>query len=315
MPPTNCQSDLVIEVQDVSKRFRDVLAVDGVSLKIKRGEYVALLGPNGAGKTTLVEMIEGLQRPDAGSIRLLGRPWQGHERELRRVLGLSLQETRFIDKLTVEETLLLFASFYGLDRTRVEEILELINLTAKRRSYTVNLSGGQRQKLALGVAILNQPEILILDEPTIGLDPNARREIWALLEGFKQRCATLILTTHYMEEAQNLCERILIMHQGRFLAEGTFAELLAKHGEGEMIEYTLRQTAAAPDWSALPGLQEFQWDPAARRGRLLVNSKTAALPPFLAALQRSGLELETLEFRGLSLDDLFTDLTGRHLDE
>jgi ABC-2 type transport system ATP-binding protein len=310
-----CDSEFVIDVQGVSKRFQDVQAVSGVSLRIRRGEYVALLGPNGAGKTTLVEMIEGLQRPDTGAISVLGRPWQGNERDLRRSIGLSLQETRFIDKLTTEEILGLFAGFYGLGRDRVEEVLALIGLTDKRRSYTVNLSGGQRQKLALGVAILNRPEILILDEPTIGLDPNARREIWKLLEGFKERCATLILTTHYMEEAQSLCERILIMHQGRFLAEGTFAELLARHGNGEVIEFTLNGSAPAPEWTDLPGLLEKSWDPQARRGRLLVDSKTAALPPFLAALQRAGLELTSLEFRALSLDDLFTSLTGRHLDD
>jgi len=308
-------SEYVIDVADAVKTFKDIRAVDGVTLRIKRGEYVALLGPNGAGKTTLVEMIEGIQFPDAGKIRMLGRPWKGHDAELRKRIGLSLQETRFIDKLTAEETLLLFASFYGQDRARVEEVLAQVGLMTKRRSYVVNLSGGQRQKLALGVAILNHPEILILDEPTIGLDPNSRREIWNILKDYQRRCATLILTTHYMEEAQYLCERIIIMHQGRFLTEGTFGDLLAKHADGDLIEFTLRETPAEFNFSEVPEIVRFHWNPSERQGRLVVRSKMAALLPFLDYLQRSDLTLETLEFRTLSLDDLFISLTGRHLDE
>ncbi|HZX62087.1 MAG TPA: ABC transporter ATP-binding protein, partial [Bacteroidales bacterium] len=170
-------ADPVIEVKNVTKSFKTVQAIRGIDLRIFQGQFVALLGPNGAGKTTLVEMIEGIQKPDQGEIFILGKKWRGNEDELRNVIGLSLQETRFIDKLTVRETVKLFASFFELGDARVEEIIYVVGLEEKRKSYVVNLSGGQRQRLALGVALLNDPKILLLDEPTTGLDPNARREI------------------------------------------------------------------------------------------------------------------------------------------
>ncbi len=226
----------VIEVRDVWKSFRSVEAVKGVSLTIPRGRYVAILGPNGAGKTTLVEMIEGIQKPDRGEISIKGLKWKGNEDQLHRIIGLSLQETRFIDKLRVSETLLLFARFFDLGRDRVEEILMLTGLSEKKKSYVVNLSGGQRQRLAIGIALINKPEILLLDEPTTGLDPNARREIWDILKGLKRDSGTsLILTTHYMEEAENLCDYIIIMDRGRILMEGTLEQLL--EAAPERIEY------------------------------------------------------------------------------
>jgi ABC-2 type transport system ATP-binding protein len=217
----------VIEVRNVVKSFKTVQAVKGIDLRIFQGQFVALLGPNGAGKTTLVEMIEGIQKPDQGEIFILGKKWKGNEEELRQVIGLSLQETRFIDKLTVKETVTLFASFFELGNERVEEIIGIVGLAEKRKSYVVNLSGGQRQRLALGIALLNDPKILLLDEPTTGLDPNARREIWAILHELKQRSKTsLILTTHYMEEAEKLCDHIVIIDNGKILKEGTLEELL-----------------------------------------------------------------------------------------
>ena len=222
-------SSPAIEVRDVFKSFKTVQAVRGVDLTIMPGQFVALLGPNGAGKTTLVEMIEGIQKPDRGEIRILGKPWKGHEPELRQVIGLSLQETYFIEKLTTFETLRLFGSFFSLGKERVEEILHLVGLEEKRKAYTVNLSGGQRQRLALGVALINKPRILLLDEPTTGLDPNARREIWAILRKLRSESETsLILTTHYMEEAQQLCEYIVIIDQGKILREGTLSDLIGE---------------------------------------------------------------------------------------
>jgi len=220
-------SSAAIEVRNVFKSFKAVQAVRGVDLTIMPGQYVALLGPNGAGKTTLVEMIEGIQNPDRGEIRILGKPWKGHETELRQIIGLSLQETRYIEKLTTFETLRLFASFFGLGRERVEEVLSLVGLEDKRKSYTVNLSGGQRQRLALGIALINHPRILLLDEPTTGLDPNARREIWEILRNLRNGSDTsMILTTHYMEEAEKLCEFIVIIDHGKILREGTLDQLL-----------------------------------------------------------------------------------------
>ncbi|MCX6243325.1 MAG: ABC transporter ATP-binding protein [Bacteroidetes bacterium] len=218
----------VIEVRNVFKSFKTVQAVRGIDLTIYPGQFVALLGPNGAGKTTLVEMIEGIQKPDRGEILILGKSWRGNEDELRKVIGLSLQETRFIDKLTVRETVKLFASFFDLDNSRIDEIINLVGLDEKRKSYVVNLSGGQRQRLALGIALLNEPVILLLDEPTTGLDPNARREIWSILQKLRERTQTsMILTTHYMEEAEKLCEQIVIIDQGQILKQGTLEELLS----------------------------------------------------------------------------------------
>ena len=223
--------DYIVDVRHVTKSFKDVQAVRGVNLTIKPGEFLALLGPNGAGKTTLVEMIEGIQHPDNGEIYIAGKQWKNHQHELHLMIGLSLQETRFMDKLTAYETMRLFASFYNLDTRRVDEVFKLIDLEDKKKAYINNLSGGQRQRLALGVALLNKPKILLLDEPTTGLDPNARREIWNILLGLKKEQNTsLILTSHYMEEAEYLCDRIVIMDQGTILAEGTLQEILKLGG-------------------------------------------------------------------------------------
>lgn len=224
----------VIEVNKVWKSFKTVQAVKGISLRIGKGQFAALLGPNGAGKTTLVEMIEGIQKPDEGEIFITGMRWKGNENEIRKIIGISLQETRLIDKLRVTETLQLFASFFGLGRDRVDEVIELVGLTDKRKSYVVNLSGGQRQRLALGIALINNPSIMLLDEPTTGLDPNARREIWDILLRLKDRSGTsMILTTHYMEEAETLCDYIIIMDQGTILREGTLDQLLESGSNGK----------------------------------------------------------------------------------
>ena len=222
-------SNPVIEVHNVHKSFKTVQAVRGIDLTISAGQFVAILGPNGAGKTTLVEMIEGIQQPDQGEILILGKSWKGNEDYLRRVIGLSLQETHFIDKLNVWETLRLFASFFSIGKERCEEVLKLIALEEKRKAWVVNLSGGQRQRLALGISLINKPKILLLDEPTTGLDPNARREIWAILRKLKEESQTsLILTTHYMEEAEQLCDYIVIIDQGKILKEGTITGLLGE---------------------------------------------------------------------------------------
>jgi ABC-2 type transport system ATP-binding protein len=225
----------VIEVSNVWKSFKTVQAVKGVSIAIPGGQFIALLGPNGAGKTTLVEMIEGIQKPDKGEITIMGKRWKGNEDELHRIIGISLQETRFIDKLRVSETLILFASFFNMGKERVEEIMKIVGLEEKRRSYVVNLSGGQRQRLALGISLINNPSILLLDEPTTGLDPNARREIWEILHSLKKNSGTsMILTTHYMEEAAYLCDYIIIMDHGVVLKEGTMSQLLADDISGKV---------------------------------------------------------------------------------
>jgi ABC-2 type transport system ATP-binding protein len=203
----NMNPSPVIEVQNVSKSFKSVKAVRDLSFTVGAGKFLALLGPNGAGKTTMVEMIEGIQKPDHGKIFITGKKWTDHKDEIHRIIGLSLQETQFMDKLTVVETLWLFASFYDLGRNRVNEVIDIVGLEEKRKAFVVNLSGGQRQRMALGIALLNKPKVLLLDEPTTGLDPNARREVWSILGRLKNETGTsLILTTHYMEEAEQLCD-------------------------------------------------------------------------------------------------------------
>ena len=216
-----------IEINNVVKSFKDVQAVRGVSLVIPKGEFVALLGPNGAGKTTLVEMMEGLRKPDKGEILLQGMTWKKNEKELRKIIGLSLQETRFVDKLSVCETLRLFASFFRLGDDRVNKVITLTQLDAKRNAMVGTLSGGQKQRLALAVALLNEPQILFLDEPTTGLDPHARFDLWNILKNLKEQGkTTLILTTHYMEEAESLCDKVVIIDEGEILRKGRVDELL-----------------------------------------------------------------------------------------
>ena len=216
-----------IEVKNVFKSFKDVKAVRGVSLTIPKGEFVALLGPNGAGKTTLVEMMEGLRKPDKGEILIQGMTWKKNEKELRKITGLSLQETRFVEKLSVCETLRLFASFFRLGEDKVDKVIALTKLDAKRKSMVGTLSGGQKQRLALAVALINEPQILFLDEPTTGLDPHARLDLWHILKDLKEQGnTTLILTTHYMEEAESLCDKIIIIDEGEILREGRVDELL-----------------------------------------------------------------------------------------
>lgn len=229
--------DFIVEVSGVNKSFKDVHAVKGVDINIKPGEFVGLLGPNGAGKTTLVEMIEGLQLPDEGVIKIAGKTWKNNQTELHKLIGLSLQETKFMDRLTVFETIQLFASFYNLGTNRVNEVIELVDLQEKKKAYVNNLSGGQRQRLAMGIALLNKPLILLLDEPTTGLDPHARRGIWTLLKNLKEEKNTsLILTTHYMDEAEFLCDRIIIMDLGNILADSTLENLLLKYDKARNLD-------------------------------------------------------------------------------
>jgi ABC-2 type transport system ATP-binding protein len=306
---------MTIEVRNVSKSFKDVDAVRNISLQVESGEALALLGPNGAGKTTLVEMIEGVQIPDSGEILILGKSWKNDEYFLRQQIGLALQETRFQERLTVEETLRLFASFYQLKKERTNEVLEIIQLESKSRTWVVELSGGQRQRLALGIAILQRPQILILDEPTTGLDPNARRDLWKILEDFKATGTTLILTTHYMEEAEFLCERILMLNHGEILADGTLNQLLDKFGEGDLIEYVIKDANPSTEARSLSGVLSSNWNSETGQGLLTVESISETLPAFLDLIKNLSLKLTSIECRRRTLDDLFLSMSGRHLDE
>jgi ABC-2 type transport system ATP-binding protein len=306
----------VIEVKDVWKSFKTVQAVKGVSLQIPKGQFIAILGPNGAGKTTLVEMIEGIQKPDKGEITIMGKKWKGNEDELHRIIGLSLQETRFIDKLRVSETLLLFAGFFNLGMKRVEEIIDIVGLKDKRKSYVVNLSGGQRQRLAIGISLINKPTILLLDEPTTGLDPNARREIWEILRGLKEKSETsMILTTHYMEEAENLCDYIVIMDNGIILKEGTLSQLLEDDSNEKVVEFTVEKGLLQENME-LPGLQ-FRIHPgdSKDKGSVTLKNFETELPEFMAYLKSRNISLKHMECHRKTLDDLFITLTGRKINE
>ncbi|MBC2716978.1 MAG: ABC transporter ATP-binding protein [Desulfobacteraceae bacterium] len=306
----------VIEVKNVTKSFKSVQAVKGVDFKIFKGQSVALLGPNGAGKTTLMEMIEGIQKPDKGEIFISGKKWKGNESTLHREIGLSLQETHFLERLTVFETLKLFASFYELGQQRVDEIIRIIGLQEKIRSYVVNLSGGQRQRLALGIALLNDPKILLLDEPTTGLDPNARREIWSILMDLKKHSQTsLVLTTHYMEEAEQLCERIIIIDKGRILKQGTLEQLLEEDNGDKIIEFALDESNRSIDGVSVQAGFQIQWDANRDKGVIVLNQIERQLPEFLNFLNQNNLRLRHLECRRKTLDDLFTTMTGRRLHE
>ena len=258
-------------------------------------------------------MIEGIQFPDSGEITIKGIGWKGHHSELNRILGISLQETWFIEKLTVLETLHLFASFYGLGKARVNEVITMIQLDEKRKAYTKNLSGGQRQRLALGISLLNYPEVLLLDEPTTGLDPNARRDIWNILLKLKnEKNTSLILTTHYMEEAQFLCDFIIIMDKGKTLAKGTLDDLLENCEISELIEITVRSEPSF-DLGMFPGVNHVHYDKTEQIFRIEVKPIIDTLPGLLKKFEQENIEIVQLQCRTMTLDDLFTSMTGRKL--
>jgi ABC-2 type transport system ATP-binding protein len=225
---------LAVRCEALTKRYGDVVAVNGLSLHVRRGECFGLLGPNGAGKTTTIEILEGLLAPDAGDVDVLGLRWGKDDRELRQRLGVQLQETQLAEKLTVEETLRLFRSFYHRGRT-IDELLQIVELESKRKSWVGKLSGGQKQRLAIACALAGDPDLLFLDEPTTGLDPQSRRQLWGLLQRFREQGGTLLLTTHYMDEAETLCDRVAIVDEGRVIALGTPRELIGSLGAPKVV--------------------------------------------------------------------------------
>ncbi|MGH7545504.1 MAG: ATP-binding cassette domain-containing protein [Gemmatimonadota bacterium] len=296
------------------KRYGDVLAVDGLDLAVERGECFGLLGPNGAGKTTTVEILEGILPADAGTVEVLGLRWEKDERVLRERLGVQVQETQLADKLTVEETLRLFRSFYAVGRP-VEQVLEIVQLDEKRRSWVSRLSGGQRQRLAVASALVGDPELLFLDEPTTGLDPQSRRQLWDVVAELRARGRTVILTTHSMEEAQRLCDRVAIVDHGKIIAEGAPRALIASLGGEHVVEFSLENGAAlSPDdaWlRALPGVRDVSRD--GSYIFLTVTEVHRAVPALLEGLARRGAALSLLNTHHATLEDVFVSLTGRRL--
>jgi ABC-2 type transport system ATP-binding protein len=296
------------------KRYGDVVAVAGLDLEVRAGECFGMLGPNGAGKTTTVEIFEGLRIPDAGDVEVLGDRWQGDGLALRARMGIQLQETKFPEKLKVSEVLTLFRSFYprGLD---VASTLAAVGLEEKAAAHVRTLSGGQKQRLSLGCALVGDPELLFLDEPTTGLDPQSRRQTWEIVEGLKARGRTVLLTTHYMEEAARLCDRVAVVDHGKVIALGTPRELIASLGAEHVIEFAIGEAVATPIddaiLRALPSVEEV-----ARNGgswRLTVREVHRAVPALLAALSERGAEPTELTTHHATLEDVFMSLTGRRL--
>jgi ABC-2 type transport system ATP-binding protein len=294
------------------KRFTDVTAVDGLDLEVFKGECFGLLGPNGAGKTTTVEILEGLTAPDEGSVELLGQSWNGggDDRALRERIGVQLQETQLAEKVTVIETVRLFRSFYKRGHS-VDEVIRTVALEEKRNARVGKLSGGQKQRLAVACALVSDPELLFLDEPTTGLDPQARLSLWDIVEKFRTRGGTILLTTHYMEEAARLCDRVAIMDHGKVIALGTPAELIESLGADQVIEFSLANALADDALKTLPAVKHLH-----KRGEiyaLTVSEIGVALPALLAEIERQQSEVVTLTTHQATLEDVFVSLTGRML--
>ncbi|HWP06188.1 MAG TPA: ABC transporter ATP-binding protein [Polyangiaceae bacterium] len=295
------------------KRYGDKVAVNGVDLEVEAGECFGLLGPNGAGKTTTVEMIEGLYEPDAGQIELFGLAWKkGHDGEIRERFGVQLQETQLADKLTVAEVLRLFRSFYRKGRS-VDELIALLALEEERNRYFSRLSGGQKQRVAVGCALVGDPELLFLDEPTTGLDPRARKSLWTIVERYREEGRSVLLTTHYMEEAAALCDRVAVMDQGKIIALGTPRSLVDSLGMVQFVEFEVARPLEQAPLAALPSVASL-----VNRGqhyRLRVDRTLAALTSVLEELERQDVQPIGLSTHQATLDDVFLHLTGRALEQ
>jgi len=310
-----------IQCRDLRKTYDGkVEAVRGLNLEIQPGECFGLLGPNGAGKTTTIEILEGLLQPTSGQVSIFGHTWQENEREMREWLGISLQETRLSEKLTVRETIDLFASFYREPRSS-QEVLEQLELTEKADAWVGKLSGGQRQRLAVATALVCNPKILFLDEPTTGLDPQSRRQLWEIIRVFQRDGGTVLLTTHYMDEAERLCDRLAIVDHGQIIAEGSPADLINRLGGHHVVEFSVsgnHGSAGKPEshaekdaWRGLPSVESVREDD----GLVALNVKQPHLtiPALLDAIDKQGSQLQHLTTRQASLEDVFVRLTGRHL--
>jgi ABC-2 type transport system ATP-binding protein len=306
-----------LSVRALRKRYDDVIAVDGLDLDVGTGECFGLLGPNGAGKTTTIEICEGLLTPDSGDVSILGGSWETSAQALRERLGIQLQETQLSEKLTVEETLRFFRSFYRRGQA-VDRVITMVQLEEKRRARVGTLSGGQKQRLALACALIGDPELLFLDEPTTGLDPQSRRQLWELVEALKADGRTIVLTTHYMDEAERLCDRVAIVDHGRVIALGTPRELVASIGASQIVFFSVAGGVDGLDAESLAALGtavRASRPPRATEGgwELHVAAPHEAIPKLLEELLRRGARLTELRTHSPTLEDVFVTLTGRAL--
>jgi len=313
MPAPNAPTSngLALVCRGLVKRYEDVVAVDGLDLEVATGECFGLLGPNGAGKTTTIEILEGLNRPDAGEVVVLGERWgRGRDRALRERLGIQLQETKLTDKLSVTETVRLFRSFYERG-PEPADVIRRVQLEEKADAWVVKLSGGQRQRLSVACALVNDPDVLFLDEPTTGLDPQSRRQLWELIEEFKRGGRTVLLTTHYMDEAERLCDRVAIVDHGKIIALGTPAALIASLGAEHVVEFRVE---GEPDLAAIGRLEGVTQARVEGPGiALIVREPHLAIPALLAELARQQRPLASLTTHHATLEDVFVSLTGRTL--
>ncbi|WP_448516231.1 ABC transporter ATP-binding protein [Pseudothermotoga sp.] len=299
----------VLQVKNLKKYYGSVKAVDGVSFSVEQGQIVALLGPNGAGKTTTIEIIEGLRKKDEGEIFYFGRKVDTIDEEIKKMLGVQLQKSAFLDNLTVKETLELFSGLYGisLKPSQLRELVEMVMLEEKMNSRVKTLSGGQMQRLALAIALVNDPKIVFLDEPTTGLDPQARRHVWQIVKGLAEKGKTVLLTTHYMEEAQELADYVLIMDHGKIIAEGSVDELIKMLNMESYLEFVVERPAVFLE--RMPGARMLNGE------RITVPTKKVEddVQKIFTLAKNEGLNIENLVVRRPNLEDVFLSLTGRYL--
>jgi ABC-2 type transport system ATP-binding protein len=309
-PAVGVATDPAIDVRDLRKRYGEIQAVDGVSFEVRRGEVFGMLGPNGAGKTTTVEIMEGLRAPDSGEVRVLGLDATRETDALKERIGIQLQTAALFPNLTVTETIDLFRSFFRRARP-TDELIDALDLGERRDARTKVLSGGQRQRLSVALALVNEPEVLFLDEPTTGMDPQARRSLWGLVRGLAERGTTVLLTTHYMEEAEELCDRIAIMDHGRILEMGGVAELVGRRFHELSVRFDDQPELTDGMLRALPGVSRVMRDDGSTA--LYTSDVAGTIGGLLAMTSERGTEPSNLMVRRATLEDVFLDLTGRAL--
>ncbi len=290
-----------------------VEAVRGINFSVEVGECYGVLGPNGAGKTTTIEILEGLLTATSGTAEVLSMNWKNNATAIRERIGVSLQETQLSERLSVGETLSLFRSFYH-SGISPKQAMARVSLQEKERAWIKTLSGGQKQRLAVATALVGDPELIFLDEPTTGLDPASRRELWEIIENFKADGKTVLITTHYMEEAERLCDRVAIFDSGKIIAEGTPQELIRSIGAEHVIEFSIEQENITLDRSLLQSLPTVeQVDLEQSKYHITASEPHIVLPALISCLAEQQISLASLSTRHASLEDVFVSLTGRHL--
>lgn len=304
--------DNIIEVKNLTKRYGEFTAVDGVSFEVRRGETFGILGPNGAGKTTTLEMMEGLKSITAGGVILDGHNVQAQTREVKSKIGVQLQSSSFFDGLNLVELLETFGSLYGR-QVDAMQLLSQVQLTDKAKNQAKELSGGQKQRLSIAAALVNDPKVVFLDEPTTGLDPQARRNLWDLIRQIKETGKTIVLTTHYMDEAQILCDRIAIMDHSKIVALDTTPNLLKQSGASASILFTADRPLEISFLQTLPGVDRVAVEPDGVTYRMLCTNAQAALPALFQRARESGWHVSNVKMLEPTLEDVFLALTGREL--